>query len=270
MGELILCNQMLAAFPFYIDQAAINVYSLEELSYYIEHNMYLLDAGFMNEELCSWVDRELGLAQTAEKLREIYQRGGGLAEFVTVLLRESGYCSPEQIRQITVNLTELEHKSEYECGKMRADRYAENRRYVNAIYEYRKLLDRKDGQDDELVGNVWHNLGNAYVGLFMFEEAISCFMNAYGYNLNPESLRECLYACRCARDNNRIQRIAAAKDISEEQLDEIMNDITGMSRMEEIRQFEEQLEEWMAAGKEQEILKIVDEWKDTYRKNCRI
>ena len=79
-----------------------------------------------------------------------------------------------------------------------------------------------------------------------------------------------MYACRCVRDNTRIQRIAAAKDISEEQLSEIMDEITAMSRMEDIRQFEQQLEEWMAAGAEQEIIQIMDEWKDTYRKNCRI
>lgn len=270
MGELILCNQMLAAFPYYIDQASLNVYSLEELSYYIGHNLYLLDAGFMSEELCGWVDRELGLTRTAEKLREIYKRNGSLSEFVTVLLSESGYCSPEQIRQISMNLTELEYKSEYECGKMRADRYVENGRYVNAIYEYRKLLDAKEGQDEVLVGNIWHNLGRSYAGLFLFEEAVPCFMNAYGYNLNPESLRECLYACRCMRDNNRIQRIAAAKNLSEEQLGEIMDEITEISRMDDIRQFGEQLEEWLAAGSEQEIIRILDEWKDTYRKNCKI
>ena len=35
MGELILCSHMLAAVPYYIDEASLNVYSLEELSYYI-------------------------------------------------------------------------------------------------------------------------------------------------------------------------------------------------------------------------------------------
>ena len=41
MGELILCNQNMAAFPYYVEEAAIGVYSLEELSYYICHNVYL-------------------------------------------------------------------------------------------------------------------------------------------------------------------------------------------------------------------------------------
>ena len=37
MGELILCNQNMAAFPYYVEEAAIGVYSLEELSCYICH-----------------------------------------------------------------------------------------------------------------------------------------------------------------------------------------------------------------------------------------
>ncbi len=40
MGELILCNQNMAAFPYYVEEAAIGVYSLEELSYYICHKCF--------------------------------------------------------------------------------------------------------------------------------------------------------------------------------------------------------------------------------------
>ena len=40
MGELILCNQNMAAFPYYVEEAAIGVYSLEELSYYICQDVY--------------------------------------------------------------------------------------------------------------------------------------------------------------------------------------------------------------------------------------
>ena len=68
MGELILCNQNMAAFPYYVEEAAIGVYSLEELSYYICHNVYLLRSDFMNEDLCNWLERELKL-KDAEKSR---------------------------------------------------------------------------------------------------------------------------------------------------------------------------------------------------------
>ena len=36
MGELILCSQQLAAMPYYIENVSLNVYSLDELCYYIK------------------------------------------------------------------------------------------------------------------------------------------------------------------------------------------------------------------------------------------
>ena len=55
MGELILCSHPIAAMPYYIDNISLNVYSLEELCYYIENHLYLIEADFMSEELCLWI-----------------------------------------------------------------------------------------------------------------------------------------------------------------------------------------------------------------------
>lgn len=270
MGELILCSRMLAAIPYFIDQASLNVYSLEELSYYIEHNSYLLETDFMSEELCSWIDKELQLKDTAEQLREIRQRNGTLSEFVTCILAESGYCDKGQIKKVAAGLREMESKSEYECCKIKADRYTESKRYIHAIYEYRRLLRMKDEKNEVLVGNVWHNLGKAYAGLFLFREAAACFKRAYEKNQNPESLRECLYACRFMEDEKSFGKIAAENRLSEEELGELDRELSGKGRMEEICRFEEQIEELFAEEQDQEICKILENWKDTYRKNCRM
>ena len=55
MGELLLCHETIAALPYYIEETGINIYSMEELSYYISGNVYLLDHSFMCESLCTWV-----------------------------------------------------------------------------------------------------------------------------------------------------------------------------------------------------------------------
>ena len=57
MGELILCSHPIAAMPYYIDNISLNVYSLEELCYYIENHLYLIEADFMSEELCLWIQK---------------------------------------------------------------------------------------------------------------------------------------------------------------------------------------------------------------------
>ncbi len=270
MGELILCNQNMAAFPYYVEEAAIGVYSLEELSYYICHNVYLLRSDFMNEDLCNWLERELKLKDAADALREIVRKGGTLSEFVTCLLSQSGYCDRMQIAQIAQQIAELEHKSEYECSKIRADRYVTNGRYAAAIAAYRTLLANQAAENPILVGNVWHNMGKAYTGLFRFREAADCYRKAYGLNENPESLRECLYAYRCLHDDDGFKNTAAECGMTAEEAAEAAHRLSELSRMDEIRQFEEQVDGLFADGQEDEIAGMLAEWKDTYRKNCRI
>lgn len=269
MGELILCNQMMAALPYYIDNVSLHIYSLEELCYYIENNLYLLEADFMNEELCTWIERELRLKDLAVQLRTICRGNGNLSEFVSCILVEAGYHSTEKMKQMLLVLQDMEQKSEFECRKLRADRYMENKRYINAIYEYRKLL-REDEKNVVLVGNVWHNLGKAYVSLFLFDEAVVCYRKAYELNENPESLRECLYACRCMHDEVQFDQIAEKVQLSEQEICACKERLTQASRMDDIKAFEIQLDEWNRGDKRQEFERMLGEWKDTYRKNCRI
>lgn len=274
MAELILCRQMLAALPYYISEASLNVYSLEELSYYIEHNVYLLDSDFMSEELCDWVDKELHLKKMAEKMREICRKSGTLTEFVTEILQESGYCSSEEIAKLETILEELENKSEFECGKMRADRYVENRRYISGIQEYRRLLLNSGEQSEELLGNVWHNMGRAYAGLFLFQEAAACFQKAYAQNQNQESLREYLYACKCMKEDRRYAEAVTDAiekyNLSEEEIDVLAKKLTEMSRGEDICRFEEELDEAFLMETSKSVIQYIEEWKNIYRKNCRI
>lgn len=269
MGELILCNQKLAAIPYYLEDASVSVYSLEELSYYIENSRYLLGTDFMKEELCSWMEKELRLVALAEQLRELCREGGALSEFVRLILQESGYCGKETVKLIVHTLQELENKSDFECGKIRADRYMENHKYINGIYEYRKLLEAKE-TNPILLGDVWHNLGTAYARMFLFDEAFVCYRNAYEYNRNPESLRECLYVCRCMHDDENFQKTSDAYHVADEEQEKIAEDLSALCRMDEIREFEETLEEMFAAREEQDISGLLEKWKSNYRKNCRI
>lgn len=265
-----MCRQALAALPFYLEDASLNIYSLEELSYYIENNLYFLGKEFMSEELCGWLEKELGLKDTAEKLRDICRQNGTLFEFVMCILQESGYCPKEKILQIAKSLQEMEHKSEYECGKIRADRYMENQKYVSAIYEYRKLLTMKEEKNPILVGNVWHNMGCAYAKLFLFEEAVACYKKAYAQNQNPESLRESLFSYRCMQDETGFEQTVEEYGVSEEEVSKIRRRIQETCESEEIREFEQKTDALFLEENEAKINAQIAAWKDIYRKNCRI
>ena len=269
MGELILCGGPLAAMPYYIEEVSLNVYSLEELSYYVEQNLYLLGPDFMQEELCDWVEKELGLSDTAEKLREIRQSGGTLSEFVLCLLLSCGYCSSDSLRTIRRTLQEMEQKSEFECGKIRADRYLEHHKYIRSIYEYRKLLEDAKEEEPALTGAVWHNLGTAYARLFLFDKAAECYGRAYERYRNRESLVQCLTAYRLGGDERGFQRMASASFVGEDEAGELCEALKSAGETKEGREFGLWIAE-RAKGETglQEMGDLLEEWKSEYRKNC--
>lgn len=274
MGELILCSRQMAAMPYYIEEVSLNVYSLEELSYYIEQNLCLMKQDFMSEELCLWVEQELGMTETAQTLREI-QSGGTLSEFVFCLLSASGYCNAAMLENIRHTLQELEHISAFECGKIRADRYLENRKYVSAIYEYRRLLREEPAAEQDLKGAVWHNLGTAYARMFLFDRAAECYTYAYETGKNEESLRACLAIYLCSHDVRGFQRKISAYGIGEEMKKEIETAVTEACSGEAVDRFGEWLQEQLALDTAQgmgsdEIGSLLAEWKNEYRKNCEV
>lgn len=279
MGELILCRQQIAALPYYIETVSLNVYSLEELCYYIEQNLYLLQPDFMDEELCLWIEKELKMKETAERLREVKKAGGMLSEFVLCLVSASGYCSGESIRHIKQALQEMEHKTDFECGKIRADRYMENRRYVRAVDEYRRLLreaarkDREGEREDPvLTGNVWHNLGTAYARMFFFEKAAGCYSHAWELNQNRQSLYACLMAYRCMKDERGFRRKAARESLGEAEMERVAGQLRDIAGSAEAGQLDEPLDEMFEDGGPglRRAEALLEEWKEEYRKNCKL
>ena len=260
MGELILCSQQLAAMPYYIENVSLNVYSLDELCYYIKNNTCLLDADFMDDELCDWVENEQHLPDIAQNLRNIKAGGGVLSEFTGCLMSACGYCTKEEQKQIRNTLQEMEHKSAFECGKIKADRFLENRKYVSSIAEYRKLLQSCETEMPQMVGAVWHNLGTAYARLFLFEQAADCYARAYEKSSDKESLKECLMACRCNHDERAFERRREYFKIEPEEAKKIADELSSCSRSDAICQFETMLDEW-DPGDENVWETQLEEWK---------
>ena len=241
MGEILICNEAIAAMPYYIEGIGWNVYSLEELCYYIENNTYLLEKDFMTEELCTWIANELKNTRLAEKTRDIMRLDGRLSEFVLAILLECGYCSKNTIKEILRILREMEEKTDFECNKVRADRLMEKEKYLGSIYEYRRLLEAHDAgeQTPQLIGNIWHNLGVAYARLFLFGEAIHCFEKAYTLNQNMESLRELIMAYSCTGDETGIAEVIEKYHVSEEEYARINDEIVLASTGEEVKGFKD-------------------------------
>ena len=74
MSGYILCQVKKAEKPFYIENISTNIYSIEELCYYLYNNLYLVDRSLISNKLCTWLDEELKLPKLAAKLRPLEKR----------------------------------------------------------------------------------------------------------------------------------------------------------------------------------------------------
>lgn len=255
MSELILCSGRIASLPFYIESAELNIYSLEELCYYIEHNLYALDRELMTEELISFIEKELEERDLAAKLRQIRRGEDSVYQFFMTILIFSGYSGKRELQECDDTLKSLRNKSEFECRKIRADHYLVKELYARAITEYRILLESEDRKKEPEfeIGNVWHNLGCAYAGLFLFAEAEECFFTAAAKNQSLESA-EMLRLCREARAGHFPEAFTEADPEYEKAL----------------TRAKERLSEKDTEGFYEELGKLIYSYKKEYRRNSQI
>lgn len=272
---MIYCKRPIAATPFYLDEMSMNIYSLEELSYYIFHNVYLINADFMSVDLCNWIGRELEMKDLADMLLDLLKENVPLHIFVGRILNSCGYLTMGEIKDTLEIISVFENKSEAECKKIRADRLMEKNRIVDAVYEYESLLAGEDNIGDRLLGDIHHNLGTAYARLFFFHEAGENFELAYRKNHRRASLRSMLIAYYLDGDESGYEAALRRYQVPEEENEKLKEEIAHLVNREEMQQFDERLAFLRSDYSEQsayvkQLTAIVNEWKKDYSRLCRL
>ena len=100
MGSYILCQVRRAENPFFIDSVSLNIYSIEELCYFICRNLPLLDETVLNESLAAWLKEELHLRRLSQKLQQLLKREHSLGDLVLPILREINYLNNLEFRDL--------------------------------------------------------------------------------------------------------------------------------------------------------------------------
>ena len=237
MSGYILCQTKKAEHPYFVESISTNIYTIEELCYYLYHNLYLVDQTIINEDLCKWLAEELELTQLASKLRQAMEREAGAEEILYPVFKEINYLTYEELKALNGRLTELNKESTAIRKKRKGDALVENGMYVNAIRVYQKLLDQTDfsKERDGLEARIMYNLGCAYSYLFQMEKAMECFWNAYSRSgtENEKALKAYLLAYRSIRSKEEYAHRLKELKISEELRSEIREALNHFSKIPE-------------------------------------
>lgn len=209
MGLVTVCKYQRAKIPFLIEQAGLHVYSLEELCWFLYHNIFLADRQFFNEKLCKWIAGELSYPELAQRIQNGIASGMNFQNLVISILSSVDMFTNEELKELGEQLKKLNSLQEQERLKLRADELLDNGKEWMAIETYQKIL--KIHENTRLgvsfYASIWNNLGVCYARQFLFEEATKCFAASYEYDLD-ESVKE----------HENLARKLAKNQISEDDL----------------------------------------------------
>lgn len=196
MGSLILCHKKKAKHPYEISRIHTRISTLEELCYYLCNNLYLIDYTIMNEQLCAWLDEELGMHDLAGMLRDVIRMHGTVEKFVLTILKYSKiYRDPEMIRIQNV-LERLKNQKDIERQKYKADNLLESGEIEEAILVYQAILNQEKDEtvDAKFYGRIYAGLGAAYGKQFLYQESAKMYDRAYQICEDRALLKPYLYA----------------------------------------------------------------------------
>ena len=116
-----LCYEKKAERPYFVRLIGTNLYSAEELCFFLYQNPELLDDTIMEEGLCAWVRDELELPELSRTMERAIREYQGMAEFVLPIFRRIGYLPAPQMAAYRKTLNEISRLSEHVRLKKKAD-----------------------------------------------------------------------------------------------------------------------------------------------------
>ncbi len=259
-----LCQVKQAAKPYYIESVSTNIYSLEELCFYLYENIFLIDHTIINEKLCAWIGEELGLTKLAKQLNDQLEKQQGILSFVLPIFREAGYLSPQESKELQDQISKLEVQPEDERQKLKGDYLTRSGMYGNAVHEYYQVLERRTPGNlgAQFYASVWNNLGCAYARLFLFPEAADCFKKAWDLVRTKEAMRKYVSVLPMYLSEEEYQK----------KLEEINADSYLVSRIQEYnaKVCEDAAEsENMKALASRDTKELLEELKEGYRRSLK-
>lgn len=279
MGKLIQCCGDVAVVPYHFRMTDTNVYSIEEVCYYIRHNIYMMQEEIFDREFVIWIRNELHMTETADKLENLILDQKNLKDIVVTVCCSCDYYEESEINELIRIMDEIDKMPMYARKKHKGDNYLACKSYEKAIEEYEKVFESDEilQEEAEAYGDIFHNMGVAYGNLAEFRKAADYFMKAYEKNGRDESLAQCLYATRLCKDVESFKKIINDLEVPVEKQQEweqeflrVMQECSESKASKQIERLRDVVKSGNVKEYYDKVHKYVLEWKNEYRKQISV
>lgn len=279
MGKLIQCASCIAKKPYHFRLTKTNVYSIEEVCYYIRHNIYMMQEEIFDREFVLWLRNELHIEKTAEKLERLIEEHHDIKDIVVTICCSCDYYDEPQINELIRIMEEIDKLPMYARRKRKGDNYLRCQSYEKAIEEYEKIFESDEilQAEPSVYGDVFHNIGVAYAKIGELHKASEMFLKAYEKNSRDESLSQCLFALRLCKDVETFKKLINDLEISQDKQwgweKEYQKAQERSAYGKSVLQIEK-LRELLQHGNVEEyydkVHKFISDWKDAYRRQISV
>jgi len=227
MGNYILCRRKRTTNAYYIESISAHIFSIEELCFFIYHNIYLLDDTIINSKLCDWIKEDLGFNTLGMKLLSRLKGDIDIEAFILPIFKEINYLSHEEYKSLGIKLEQLDEQPELVKEKLKGDCLIRYGKYSNGIKVYQRILSAKqeDNLGGQFRGTIYHNMGCAYARLFQMEEAIVCLKKACELLHTRAAIKSYLSIIYIAKSAEEFTKEAIRIGVDEQTKEDILTEI---------------------------------------------
>lgn len=178
MRESLICIGKIGKKGYYFEDTGIQIFSYEELCYYLKRHMICYIHTLPGEDLLVYLRDELGLEKLYKQLIRLMDPEKDQMKYFSTLFREGHYFNEEEIRDILDEYRSLMNAPVYLQRKWMGDLLVSAGRSARAIECYKAALEEHEVSLED-TGRIYHNAGIAEARLFRFQNAKINFIKAY-------------------------------------------------------------------------------------------
>ena len=182
--------------PYYIKEADLNIYSIQELAYFIYNYPMLISNSFINKNLIIYIYSELQMKELSNKINDLYNmKNNNIAESLKLILNYSNYYTETEIYnydKILLNLLDME---EVEYINLAGDKLFKLKKYEKAILQYNKIYEKND--------DALRKLAFCYAKLQTYDKAINYLTMLFEKSKNLNILKNIYF---CYKLNNSLDK----------------------------------------------------------------
>lgn len=250
--------------PYEIETIKTKVYSLEEINFFIFHNIHLVYREFFCEALFAYIETELERKDIADGLRDLAAQEADLKDFIRYLLKESHYYSANELRVVSSYVMNIDYMSDAERLKIEADSYYRIGKLESALRVYFTILSNREKEElsAAFYAQIAYAIGVIYARLFMSRNANSFFTYAYELYPDPAYARACVYMALVNNDEEELLHAIIKFSISDDTLETIRARVGALRR--EIETSDDTVNFIYDFENGINSQTIIDNWKEEY------